>query len=236
MNDPQYTKQLLEGDIHEVNRIAAGISTRAKAKTFIYAWLLGAGDEKVGTIVGCDENEWEELFDFAKNRKKWNKTLFEYFINALRDKGRKADRKTVATIIKGFKTKEDFLNRLPALKRFRMEEIPAAAKKGYIIGLDGRKIWVPNEHLTMGAYLQGFEAVVMKQSMKFYQADLRNDNIPFWQCAFVHDENQVKALIEHGQRVGEAGVKGIRDAGEFFKCNLPLDGEYKIGQTWAQTH
>ncbi len=76
----------------------------------------------------------------------------------------------------------------------------------------------------------------MKQSMKFYQQDLRNDNIPFWQCAFVHDENVVKTYLEHGQRVGLAGVKGIRDAGEFFKCNLPLDAQYLVGKTWAEVH
>lgn len=236
MNDHEYTKQLLEGDIHEVNRVAAGISTRAKAKTFIYAWLLGAGDEKIGTIVGCTEAEWEDLFEFARNRKKWKSTLLKYVTSKLREQGRKADKKTVATIIKGFKTKEDFLNRLPALKRFRLEEIPQAAKKGYILGLDGRKIWVPNEHLTMGAYLQGFEAVIMKQAMLNYQTQLLNSSIPFWQCAFVHDEMQVKALTEHADIVGQAGVQGIRDAGELFKVNCPLDGEYKVGLTWAETH
>jgi DNA polymerase-1 len=51
LNNPEFTKQLLEGDPHEYNRQLAGIGTRADAKTFIYAFLLGAGDAKVGQII-----------------------------------------------------------------------------------------------------------------------------------------------------------------------------------------
>lgn len=43
--------QILEGDIHEVNRVAAGLATRDQAKTFIYALIYGAGTAKIGSIV-----------------------------------------------------------------------------------------------------------------------------------------------------------------------------------------
>lgn len=46
-----YIKTLLEGDIHALNQSAAGLPTRDNAKTFIYAYLYGAGDEKIGKIV-----------------------------------------------------------------------------------------------------------------------------------------------------------------------------------------
>jgi hypothetical protein len=38
-DDGEYIKVLLEGDIHEFNRVAAGLPTRDNAKTFIYAFL-----------------------------------------------------------------------------------------------------------------------------------------------------------------------------------------------------
>mgnify|MGYP003664557383 CR=1 FL=1 len=42
INDPEYTKEVLEGDIHTTNQLAAGLSTRDEAKTFIYAlWCWG---------------------------------------------------------------------------------------------------------------------------------------------------------------------------------------------------
>lgn len=52
MNDSAYTKEILEGDIHTANQLAAGLETRAQAKTFIYAFLYGAGEEKIGEIAG----------------------------------------------------------------------------------------------------------------------------------------------------------------------------------------
>ena len=52
MRDEQYAKEIVEGDIHTKNQLAAGLSTRAQAKTFIYALLYGAGPAKIGKIVG----------------------------------------------------------------------------------------------------------------------------------------------------------------------------------------
>ncbi len=236
MGDPKYTEALLKSDIHVVNQKAAGISTRSRSKTFIYSWLMGGGDEKIGSIVTVQENEYEDLFSFATERKRWDQTLLEYFMTSLREKGRKADRKTVATIIKGFKTKEQFLERTPALKRLKKKDMPEAVKKGYLIGLDGRKLWLPSEHLAMSIYLQGFEAVIMKQAMRNYHEELRSKRIPFKQCSFTHDEFQVETSPETADIVGQSMVKGIVEAGTNFRTNCPLDGEYKVGRTWAETH
>lgn len=52
MNDPEYTKQILEGDIHIYNQEKAGLPTRDNSKTFIYAFLYGGGNEKIGRIIG----------------------------------------------------------------------------------------------------------------------------------------------------------------------------------------
>lgn len=47
-----YAREILTGDIHTANQKAAGLPTRNDAKTFIYAFLYGAGDGKIGQIVG----------------------------------------------------------------------------------------------------------------------------------------------------------------------------------------
>ncbi|AHK11901.1 DNA polymerase I [Vibrio phage CHOED] len=51
MNDPEYTDLILHGDIHSHNQMLAGLEKRGQAKTFIYAFLYGAGNEKIGSIV-----------------------------------------------------------------------------------------------------------------------------------------------------------------------------------------
>ena len=51
-DDGAYAKKIVEDDIHTVNQKAAGLETRAQAKTFIYGWLYGAGDAKIGAVIG----------------------------------------------------------------------------------------------------------------------------------------------------------------------------------------
>ncbi len=63
MDSDVYVKAIMEGDkklgtdIHNVNKSALGpiCKSRDDAKTFIYAWLLGAGIPKVASILGCNQ-------------------------------------------------------------------------------------------------------------------------------------------------------------------------------------
>ena len=59
--DKDYAKTILEGDIHTANQKAAGLPTRDDAKTFIYAFLYGAGDAKIGSIVGGSAKHGKQL-------------------------------------------------------------------------------------------------------------------------------------------------------------------------------
>ena len=52
MKDAKFTNEVLSGDVHTANQEAAGLKTRDQAKTFIYAFLYGAGPAKIGKIVG----------------------------------------------------------------------------------------------------------------------------------------------------------------------------------------
>ena len=63
MRDDEYTKEILEGDIHTKNMLSAGLTNRDQAKTFIYAFLYGAGPAKIGAIVGGGETEGRKLID-----------------------------------------------------------------------------------------------------------------------------------------------------------------------------
>lgn len=60
-DDGKYADVILNGDVHTMNQEAAGLSTRDQAKTFIYGFLYGAGDSKIGTIVGGSRNKGREL-------------------------------------------------------------------------------------------------------------------------------------------------------------------------------
>lgn len=51
-DDLAYGKIILHDDIHEANRKAAGLTDRDQAKTFFYGLIYGAGNQKIGEIVG----------------------------------------------------------------------------------------------------------------------------------------------------------------------------------------
>ena len=68
MNDPDFTNEVLSGDIHTANMKAAGLTDRDQAKTFIYAFLYGAGPAKIGSIVNGGAREGQKLIKrFLKN-------------------------------------------------------------------------------------------------------------------------------------------------------------------------
>lgn len=56
-----YAEEILHGDIHTANQNAAGLPTRNDAKTFIYALIYGAGDAKIGTIIGGKSKQGREI-------------------------------------------------------------------------------------------------------------------------------------------------------------------------------
>ena len=55
IDTPDYTNEILNGDIHTKNMNMAGLTDRDQAKTFIYAFLFGAGAKKISTIVGSKD-------------------------------------------------------------------------------------------------------------------------------------------------------------------------------------
>ena len=68
MNDKNFTHEVLTGDVHTANQKAAGLLTRDQAKTFIYAFLYGAGPAKIGKVVGGSSKAGRELIGkFLKN-------------------------------------------------------------------------------------------------------------------------------------------------------------------------
>ena len=57
----EYGRVVLDGDIHETNMEATGITERSKVKTFFYGFIYGAGDAKVGKIIGKNAQAGKKL-------------------------------------------------------------------------------------------------------------------------------------------------------------------------------
>jgi len=74
MGDAAYTEAVINGkkedgtDIHSLNMVASGCQTRGAAKTFIYALLFGASDNRIASQIGCTKREATNMrAKFIKN-------------------------------------------------------------------------------------------------------------------------------------------------------------------------
>ena len=190
MDDESYTNEILSGDIHTANQTAAGLETRDQAKTFIYAFLYGAGDAKIGSVVG-------------------------------------------GSAAHGRRLKAAFLENTPALAKLR-SEVMSDAETGFLTGLDGRRIRVRSQHAALNTLLQGAGAVVMKQAIVILYDLLAR--VDFKLVAQVHDEWQIECRPEDADFIGKSCVNAMVFAGEVLQLNCPLDGEYRVGNSWADTH
>jgi len=198
MKDQEYVKTVTEGsqelgtDVHTKNQRAAGLATRAQAKTFIYALLYGAGPAKIGAIVGGGFKEGKDLTS-------------------------------------------SFLRNTPSLQKLRTK-VENLSAGGTIEGLDGRRLQIRSQHSALNTLLQSAGAIVMKQALVLLDEKLRKTQLDAHFVANVHDEWQIECLEDEADMVGILAVQSIREAGKVLKLRCPLDGEYKKGKTWANTH
>ena len=192
MNDKDYTHEVVNGDIHTANQTAAGLESRDKAKTFIYAFIYGAGSKKIGSIIGGSERDGE-------------------------------------------RAKEKFLRATPSLRSLR-EKVERVAQRRWVRGLDQRKIIIRYPHAALNTLLQGAGAIVMKCALTLLENYVINKRIKAFPVVNVHDEFQYEVEENKAEEFGRLAVQSIIDAGKQLNVRCPLNGEYKIGNNWSETH
>jgi DNA polymerase I-like protein with 3'-5' exonuclease and polymerase domains len=84
--------------------------------------------------------------------------------------------------------------------------------------------------------LQGAGAIVMKQALVLLDKELKKAKIKYKFVANVHDEWQIEVEESRAQEVGTMGVIAIEEAGIVLDMRCPLDGEFKVGNNWKETH
>lgn len=214
-DDGAYAKVVLSGDIHTTHMAALGDDTdttsplfkaqRDVRKTWFYAYIYGAGDEKLGKIANPALSEAR-----AKKLGRAERIQFE----------------------KG----------LPALGYLTEAVGRRTDDPGYLIGLDGRRVYIRARHSALNTLLQSAGAIICKRWIAHFARRLREEfGEPGWSgqwvpVLWVHDEVQVMCRKEIAERKVVLLVESMRAMTEHFAFRLPLDGEAKIGRNWKETH
>ena len=76
----------------------------------------------------------------------------------------------------------------------------------------------------------------MKQALTLADKWATCNNIDYKFVANIHDEWQVEVKEEYADFFGDMAVKSIVESGKHFNLRCPLDGEYKVGGNWSETH
>jgi len=219
-------------EIHTVNRKALGIDSRDDAKTWFYGYVYGAGDNKLGSILLKTPAERKAYWE-ANPSARW---LYQQ----RKEQGRGVTKGEACMIDRGAKAREAFLKNLPALEKLTKAVQEKAKKQGYLIGLDGRKLYIRGQHSALNTLLQSAGAVQMKLALVILDGTLQAQGllqgINYEFLANVHDEVQIECDEELADGIGRLAVESIRRAGEELGFGCPLDGEYKVGTSWADTH
>lgn len=223
-----YAKTVVEGDIHWANAVNAGLapdvprdksdhhhdSCRNNAKTFIYAFLYGAGAAKIGLIVGGGKKEGSALMKKFIEGTPAIKDLRNAVQNTLVSDSKWVDGQNVVKW-----------------------------KRRWLKGLDGRRIHIRSPHSALNALLQGDGAVVCKHWIVETERMLEEAGYAngwdgdFAYMAWVHDELQIACRTQEiAEDVVRIAQLAMRKVGEFYNFKCVLDTEGKIGPTWKECH
>lgn len=133
-----------------------------------------------------------------------------------------------------------FMNGVPALKKLKQNLELTLSERGYLRGLDGRALWCRSEFKALNVLLQAAGALIMKQvvinvhNMMDVQGYVHGHD---WvQHAMIHDEIQVSCPKNLTKTLQETALSAFPQAQAFFGFRCKIEGDSRVGFTWAETH
>ena len=131
--------------------------------------------------------------------------------------------------------RQRFLNNMPSLQNL-LARVEQVADRGYIRGIDGRRLYVRSSHAALNTLLQGGGAILCKQWSICMDRAIEKERLRAKLVNTIHDELQFEVHRQDADRVAELAQSSIREAGHLLKLRVQMDAKAKIGFSWADTH
>lgn len=251
MNDLEYIYVVLNGDIHTHNQQKAGLPIRDMAKTFIYAFLYGSGIPNLAKVCGISEKEMKKVIDNFKHELPALAKLIDKVQEVASKRGYlKAIDSRWGRIRKqnGEYILHTALNVLLQMTGSLCMKYAQVRAEGIMIkekvALDsmGYPAFLGNIHDEVQMEVPESEVKtctynISKDEWKAEEKREHSDDVGVWSAPEVIGEDGDSLIIQRKyHRAGEILAGAMKWAGEFFSMRIPLAGEYKIGQSWGDTH
>ena len=140
----------------------------------------------------------------------------------------------------GKKTIDTFYSNLPAIKKLKDLIEERITQRGYLTGIDGRRLQIRSKHSALNQLLQSTGAIAVKKATTILYDDLTNKGLVFakdWGfVAHVHDEYQSLVKPQYVDLYKQLAIDSFRKSGEYFQLKCPLTGEARVGKNWKETH
>lgn len=139
------------------------------------------------------------------------------------------------TSSQGKKIIDSFERNVPAYAKLK-QKVSKFAQKGWLPGLDGRRLNIRSKHSALNTLLQSAGAIIAKKWLVNFSEELKNRKIPYKLVATVHDEVQIETKPEFAETVKEIVIASAAKAGKDLNFRCPVAAEGKIGANWYGTH
>lgn len=206
---------------------ASALEARCEAH-YIYPYSLEAAEE---LITGDIHTKNANLFQVARQMAKNGKYAILYGCSP---------QKLAVTLNKPVKMAMNIYNTYwegnPALKQLKEDLEEEYKNKGYLAAIDGRPLTIRYKHAIINTLFQSCGAISVKMAMCYFTKTVKDAGLNAQILGVFHDEMQIECTPEVAEQVGKIAVNSLKLAGDHLKLNVPLDGEYKIGMNWAETH
>ena len=107
---------------------------------------------------------------------------------------------------------------------------------GFIRGIDGRKLHARSQHSLVNLMFQNAGSVVVKVAALYINKWIERDRLDVKQLIFYHDELEYESKKYHTNQFLPLTRQAFKKAGEFFKLNVEIAGEPKVGRSWYDVH
>ena len=127
------------------------------------------------------------------------------------------------------------VEKTPGLKDL-MRLVQYEQERGFLETIDGGMVRCPSPHAALNYKLQSAGGITMKVASIILDQRAQEKGLDHMKVGDIHDEGQHDVAISDADELGKMAVQSIRDAGEELNFSVPLDGDYKVGLSWAETH
>lgn len=251
----RFMNSLLQGkkengtDPHSVNMHAYQLDKyengRDCSKTLFYAGIYGSKNAKNGKILMDYDVDFNDYVpDFEKSVEGMLKWV-EGKNKEAKEKGKQPMERSDAywaCWVAGKHATKLFGERIPELDILREKILAKIKEKGYIRGLDGRKLFCRSEHGALNTVLQSAGAIIMKKALYIADMDMAalglRPGIDYEFILNTHDEWELEVTDDRkiSNKVKICLENSIIKASGFFNFPCPMKMNVKEGLNWSEVH